>query len=61
MCCNFILEAMLSPMDEIEYKKDKITFYAVTAVTTKVLKCLVYVMPCSPTDMCRALRGAYHL
>jgi len=38
-------------MDEIEYKIAKITFYAVTAVTTKVFKCLVYVMPCSLTEM----------
>ena len=56
MCCNFVLEAMLSPMDDNEYEKDKMTFYAVTAVTTKVLKCLVCVMPCSVRDMCRVVR-----
>jgi hypothetical protein len=38
-------------MDEIEYKRDKMKFYALTAVTRKVLKCLVYVMPCILTDM----------
>jgi hypothetical protein len=51
MSCNFVFEVMPRPMDEIEYKRDRMKFYALTAVTTKVLKCLVYVMPCSLTDM----------
>jgi hypothetical protein len=38
-------------MDEIEYKGEKMTFYAVTAVTKKVFKCRVPVAPCSLTDV----------
>jgi hypothetical protein len=61
MCCNFVFEPMRSPMDEIEYKRNKMTFYAVTAVTTKVLKRFVHVMPCSLTDLRRVPRGTCHL